>query len=72
MLNFSTNREEGHYNSPSFLLPVTIGLDTLLTSEPVVMWWRGEKPLLETVTSFTKIPELVLFACLKTAEMRLP
>jgi len=72
MLNFSTNREEGHYNSPSSLLPVTIGLDTLLTSEPVVTWWRGEKPLLEKVTLLTKIPVPVLFACLKNAEMRLP
>jgi len=63
MLNFSTNRAEGYYNSPSSLLPVTIGLDTLFTSEPVVTWWRGEKPLLETVTLLTEIPRLVLFAC---------
>jgi len=72
MLNFSTNREESHYNTPSSLLPVTIGLVTLFTSEPVVTWWRGEKHLLETVTLLTEIPELVLFACLKIAEIRFP
>jgi hypothetical protein len=72
MLNLSTNREEGHYNSPSSLLPVVIGLDTLFASEPVVTWWRGEKPLLETIMLLAEIPELVLFACLKIAEIRLP